>query len=192
MSRGSKFSSIFFIPFSSNDNGIPRYSAYSGGLLTLYQRHSTEGNRHAYYEGGLGQISHWQRSCFSVLHPVPAVETVSLSSTACKNPSCSFFAAEGNGQRWVMHSLFPVVWTERGSRRRIGGDMASSACNSSVLIAARINKKPLLLLVASLRRYSNHGMMHLPSDPSDCAVAVRVLGISASVRQRIIKNLRNF
>ena len=126
--------------------------------------------------------------------PVPALDSVSLASTACKRTGCLLSSVQNNNgwcllcsQTWFPRELdkdgqpgkFRRGYGLYGNQflRNFRGKVHPCCCSS-----------PLCEKLG----YSHHGMFRFPSNPADVTEAARVLGIPASKRLRIIDNLRKF
>ena len=127
--------------------------------------------------------------------PISALDAVTLANQCCQAAGCSLFAARHNSSRCILHSQtwFPREFNKIGepatNRRGYGlygphflrnhtGKATSSCCCSSTL--------------CDKLGYSHSGMFWFPSKPDQVAAAARVLGLSATDRQRVIDMPRRY
>ena len=144
-----------------------------------------------------GELSTRSELASELCIPVAAIGIVLLPLATCKKPDCPLSEAEGNhgqyilcSQSWYLCEVdrkgkLATNWRRYGPfgpqflRTYRGGSKTNQSCCCTSPLCEKLG-------------YSNHGMMRLPSDPIDCASAVRAMGIPASEQQRIVDNRHNF
>ena len=126
--------------------------------------------------------------------PVLAVSAIALSPTLCRTIECRQLLAVNNHGFCILssQSWFPRELDKKGrpatNRRGYGlyglqflrktdGSTNPKSCSCSSPLCEKLG-------------YSHRGMFTFPSDPILCAEAMRVLGIPASQRKKIIESPR--